>query len=31
MEVIMKKIEAFIRPGKLEDIKEALSELNVNG
>lgn len=27
----MKKIEAYIRPGKLEDIKEALSALNING
>ncbi len=27
----MKKIEAIIRPGKLEDIKEALNKYNVNG
>lgn len=27
----MKKIEAFIRPEKLEDIKEVLSSLNING
>lgn len=27
----MKKIEAFIRPEKLTDIKEALTQLNVNG
>lgn len=27
----MKKIEAFIRPNKLEDIKEALSRMNING
>lgn len=27
----MKKIEAIIRPGKLEDIKEALSKYNVHG
>ena len=27
----MKKIEAIIRPGKLEDIKEALNKFNVHG
>lgn len=27
----MKKVEAIIRPGKLEDIKEALNKYNVNG
>jgi len=27
----MKKIEAVIRPGKLEDIKETLSKFNING
>lgn len=27
----MKKIEAFIRPEKLEDIKEMLKSLNLNG
>ena len=27
----MKKIEAVIRPGKLEDIKEALSKFNIHG
>lgn len=27
----MKKIEAFIRPEKLEDIKEALGEVHING
>lgn len=27
----MKKIEAIIRPGKLEEIKEALSKFNVHG
>lgn len=27
----MKKIEAIIRPGKLEEIKEALNKFNVNG
>jgi len=27
----MKKIEAIIRPGKLEEIKEALNQFNVNG
>ncbi len=27
----MKKIEAIIRPGKLEDIKEALNKYNVQG
>lgn len=27
----MKKIEAVIRPGKLEDIKEALAKINVKG
>lgn len=27
----MKKIEAVIRPGKLEDIKETLSKFNVHG
>ena len=27
----MKKIEAVIRPGKLEDIKEALNKYNING
>ncbi|QAT48667.1 P-II family nitrogen regulator [Caproiciproducens sp. NJN-50] len=27
----MKKIEAYIRPEQLEDIKEALKSLNVNG
>ncbi|NJD02220.1 MAG: P-II family nitrogen regulator [Ruminiclostridium sp.] len=27
----MKKVEAIIRPGKLEDIKEALNRYNVNG
>lgn len=27
----MKKIEAFIRPEKLEDIKEILQSLNING
>lgn len=29
--VIMKKIEAIIRPGKLEEIKDELSRFNVNG
>lgn len=27
----MKKIEAIVRPGKLEDIKEALNKYNVQG
>lgn len=27
----MKKIEAIIRPGKLEDVKNTLSELGING
>lgn len=27
----MKKVEAIIRPGKLEDIKEALNKYGVNG
>lgn len=27
----MKKVEAIIRPGKLEDIKEALNRCNING
>lgn len=27
----MKKVEAIIRPGKLEDIKEALNSYNING
>ncbi len=27
----MKKVEAIIRPGKLEDIKEALNKYNING
>lgn len=27
----MKKIEAIIRPGKLDDVKEALNKLGVNG
>ncbi len=27
----MKKVEAIIRPGKLEEIKEALNKYNVNG
>jgi Nitrogen regulatory protein PII len=27
----MKKVEAIIRPGKLEDIKEALNNYNING
>lgn len=27
----MKKIEAVIRPGKLEDIKEALNKFNIHG
>lgn len=27
----MKKIEAYIRPEKLEDIKEIMEELNLNG
>lgn len=27
----MKKIEAIIRPGKLEEIKEALNSYNING
>src|SRR5512137_314770 len=27
----MKKIEAVVRPGKLEEIKEALNKFNVNG
>ena len=27
----MKKIEAYIRPEKLEDIKEIMDELNLNG
>jgi nitrogen regulatory protein PII len=27
----MKKIEAIIRPGKLEDIKEALNKYNIHG
>jgi nitrogen regulatory protein P-II 1 len=27
----MKKIEAIIRPAKLEDVKNALSELGING
>jgi nitrogen regulatory protein P-II 1 len=27
----MKKIEAIIRPGKLDDVKNALSELGING
>lgn len=27
----MKKIEAYIRPEQLEDVKEALKELNING
>lgn len=27
----MKKIEAYIRPEQLEDVKEALKSLNVNG
>lgn len=27
----MKKVEAFIRPEKLEDIKEAVSGMNLNG
>jgi nitrogen regulatory protein P-II 1 len=30
-ELRMKKIEAYIRPEKLEDIKGALDELNLNG
>jgi nitrogen regulatory protein PII len=28
---IIKKIEAIIRPGKLEDIKEALNKYNIHG
>jgi nitrogen regulatory protein P-II 1 len=27
----MKKIEAVIRPGKLEDVKEELSKINIHG
>lgn len=27
----MKKVEAIIRPGKLEDIKEALNKFNIHG
>jgi nitrogen regulatory protein P-II 1 len=27
----MKKVEAIIRPGKLEDVKEALNNINING
>lgn len=27
----MKKIEAIIRPGKLEEVKEALNKINING
>jgi nitrogen regulatory protein P-II 1 len=27
----MKKIEAIIRPGKLEDVKEILNQLNIRG
>lgn len=27
----MKKVEAIIRPGKLEEIKEALNKLNIHG
>jgi nitrogen regulatory protein P-II 1 len=27
----MKKIEAYIKPEKLEDIKEALNSMNING
>ncbi len=27
----MKKIEAVIRPGKLEEVKEALNKINING
>lgn len=27
----MKKVEAIIRPGKLEDIKEALNKFNIQG
>jgi Nitrogen regulatory protein PII len=31
MELMMKKIEAIIRPGKLEEIKEALAKFDING
>jgi nitrogen regulatory protein P-II 1 len=31
MEVVMKKIEAIIKPFKLDDVKEALSKLGVHG
>jgi nitrogen regulatory protein P-II 1 len=31
MEVVMKKIEAIIKPFKLDDVKEALSKLGVRG
>ena len=27
----MKKIEAIIKPFKLDEVKEALSEINING
>ena len=30
-EYIMKRVEAIIRPSKLEDIKEALKNSNING
>ena len=31
IEVVMKKIEAIIKPFKLDEVKEALSEINING
>src|SRR5215204_2628490 len=31
MEVIMKKVEAIIKPFKLDDVKEALSKLGIHG
>jgi nitrogen regulatory protein P-II 1 len=31
MEAVMKKIEAIIKPFKLDDVKEALSKLGVHG
>jgi nitrogen regulatory protein P-II 1 len=31
MEVVMKKIEAIIKPFKLDDVKEALSKLGIHG
>jgi nitrogen regulatory protein P-II 1 len=31
MEIIMKKIEAVIKPFKLEDVKDALAEMGITG